>query len=127
MKEATKDFIKSTLFAVVLIVASAMLSFYSSSFIAGIVITLPIALLSLLFLNNIKDDDAYVWGFTTGLFAYFISTILFYILYVHTPISKDISILISLLLWTILVVIFSTTISKYGPYKFTNKNYVMRP
>lgn len=127
MKEPTKDFIKSTLFAVILIVASALLSFYSSSYVAGIVITLPIALLSLLFLNNIQNDDSYVWGFTTGLFAYFISTIIFYILYVHSPITKDISILISLLIWMILVIIFEKTISDYGRYKFANKNYVMRP
>lgn len=127
MKESTKDFIKSTLFAVILIVASALLSFYSNSYVAGIVITLPIALLSLLFLNNIENDDSYVWGFTTGLFAYFLCTIVFYILYVHTSVNKDISILISLIIWTILVIVFTKTISKYGTYKFTNKNYVMRP
>ena len=126
MKEATKDFIKSTIFAIILITASALLSFYSNSFVAGIVITLPIALLSLLFLNNIQNDDDYVWGFTTGLFAYFISAILFYILYVHTPLSKDRSIFISLFVWTFLVIIFSVTISKYGPYKFTDKNYVIK-
>lgn len=102
--------IRASAVAAIIVGISAFLSqkSYSYFLLAGLLITIPIALPSLWFIEHKNSEGMknYVKGFATGITLYCIAALCFYYMIAKLGYDKKNAIIIAMILWAIMIWIF---------------------
>ena len=117
-KRLTKSIIQSSLFAAIIVALATYLAYHSQPLLAGFIVSIPVALPALWFLEleSRGKYENYTWSFFLGIGAYFITTLVFYYLFAQRDMSLQSSILISMGVWFVLVLFAYYTLSDFTPH-----------
>lgn len=111
MSNRIQNSIRVGIFAAILVGIATYMAEGVHSRLAGLIITIPVALPSLWFLTT-KHNKPYAQSFFTGISLYFLAACLFYYLHVKKHLEMKRSIEISVAFWLISAIIVYTYILK---------------
>ncbi len=100
-------FVRAALFAAFIIGFATYLAMHSQPILAGFLVTIPVTLSTMLFIDekNVDGFKDYIWAFCLGIISYTIAVITFYHLYTRRNVDKKTAIIYSIGLWFGLVVL----------------------
>jgi len=94
---------KAAMLAAFIVGTATYLADKSNPILAGLLVTIPVALPSIWFIDNDISLKEYTWSFALGILIYFMVILLFYNLVIHREIDRKKGIIMAMGVWVLIM------------------------